>query len=59
MVAMCNHKGGTILIGVRDNGSFSGCTFEVDELMKDIETLAHARVGEAINVSIAVSTYES
>lgn len=48
IVAMCNHKGGTILIGVRDNGSVSGCTFEIDDLMKDFESLAHERVGNAL-----------
>ncbi|MFN7117687.1 MAG: RNA-binding domain-containing protein [Saprospiraceae bacterium] len=48
IVAMCNHKGGTILIGVRNDGSISGCPIDMDELMKNIESFDHNKLGTAL-----------
>lgn len=48
VVGMCNHKGGTILIGVNNDGTISGTSFDSDDLMKDIEALAYSRTGNEL-----------
>jgi len=45
IIAMCNHKGGTILIGVRDDKTIVGTSFNTDKLMTDIENFSYSKLG--------------
>ncbi len=49
LVAFANHKGGTLLIGVRDNGSLAGIRSEDEKYM--LELAGHAYCRPAIDVN--------
>ncbi len=49
LVAFANHKGGTLLIGVRDNGSLSGTRSEDDKYMLELAGNLYCR--PTINVN--------
>lgn len=51
LVAFANHKGGTLLIGVRDNGSISGIRSEDEKYM--LELAGHFYCSPAIEVEIS------
>lgn len=55
IIAMCNHKGGTILIGIKDDKTIVGTNFNMDTLMKDIESLAQSRLGNILLTLIHIS----
>lgn len=48
IIAMCNHKGGTILIGVKDDKTIVGTNFNSDKLMTDIETFTYSKLGNVL-----------
>ena len=48
IVAMCNHKGGTILVGVKDDKTVVGADFNMDKLMVDLEGIAQNKLGNIL-----------
>ncbi|MEI6409387.1 MAG: RNA-binding domain-containing protein [Bacteroidota bacterium] len=58
IISMSNHKGGTVLIGVKDDKTIVGTDFDMDKLMKDIEAFAQSKIGNVL-LSIVHISFEN
>lgn len=55
LAAFANHRGGTLYIGIRDDGSVAGASVQ-DKVIQQLANTITARLG--INPSIEIQTYE-